>query len=156
MKILNIFLSIVLAIFFFTSSFAFSSEKCSKFSKLVEGGGCLVPIVRVLSSPSYFDGVDMILTGVIHFEFERNQLFIDKYSSDNSIYENSLNLAMEVENIESLEHFNGQIAKVHGKLNRLQDGYYYLVDIEKIDFNNGTLIFDRSSETIKSFFINKN
>ena len=113
-------------------------------------------MVRVLSSPSLFNGVDMVLTGVVHFEFERNQLYIDKYSSDNIIYENSLNLAIEVEDIKSLERFNGQVAKVYGKLNRLQDGYYYLVDIEKIDFNNGTLIFDRSSEAIKSLFINKN
>lgn len=156
MNILNIFLSIVFTICFFASTSAFSSEKCSKFSKLVEGGGCVAPMVRVLSSPSLFNGVDMVLTGVVHFEFERNQLYIDKYSSDNIIYENSLNLAIEVEDIKSLERFNGQVAKVYGKLNRLQDGYYYLVDIEKIDFNNGTLIFDRSSEAIKSLFINKN
>ncbi|WP_128727427.1 hypothetical protein [Pseudoalteromonas sp. A757] len=133
------------------------AASCSKWSKLDSGTDCAVSIINVLASPQDYEGKDIRLTGIAHFEFERNLLFIDKLSNKYSVFENSIELILSLEDQRPLEQLNGELVKVYGKFQKLNDGSYSLSEISHINsISSGSVaLFDYSNGTAAVKVINR-
>ena len=51
---------------------------------------CQVSFVSLLANPSKYDGLEILTSGYVHFEFEGNGIYLHKDDYDNSLYKNGL------------------------------------------------------------------
>lgn len=157
MRISNLMTRVLtLALMLFASNSLAATTKCSKCTELDPETSCAASIVQLMMSPSSYESKEVRLAGVVHFEHERNLLYIDRYSYKEGVYENAINLAVGVEDIKPLTRVNGEVVRIYGRFQKLNDGHYYLAKISHIKLKEGGLIlFDDSSGKVIPTIINK-
>ncbi|WP_194868928.1 hypothetical protein [Pseudoalteromonas sp. PPB1] len=157
MKVSNLMIRLfTLLMMVITNNSVATMAGCSKWTKLETQTDCVVSTVQLIASPSSYENRRIRLAGVVNFEYERNLLYMDIYSYEERLYENAINLALDVEDIEPLIQVNGELVRIYGKFKKLSDGFYYLTEVSHIKLKDGGLVlFDDSRGKVIPSIIRK-